>query len=142
MNSRATGSGGLDPDDFTNGIEGFTAKAANYYQSRSNSPVTTADASRRRIYATEKLHSTISIHGYTIEPIHQGKTTLEARSYTDDGPLQEFVKQDVKRAVAGRFEVSGIDSIIEPTRSEPRTAGCSKHIGSTSAGFALMLTGP
>jgi len=120
---RATGSGGLDPDDFTNGIEGFTAKAANYYQSRSNSPVTTADASRRRIYATEKLHSTISIHGYTIEPIHQGETTLEARSYTDDGPLQEFVKQDVKRAVAGRFEVSGIDSIIEPTPQRTANSG-------------------
>jgi hypothetical protein len=120
---RATGSGGLDPDDFTNGIEGFTAKAANYYQSRSNSPVTTADASRRRIYATEKLHSTISIHGYTIEPIHQGEATLEARSYTDDGPLHEFVKQDVKRAVAGRFEVSGIDSIIEPTPQRTANSG-------------------
>jgi hypothetical protein len=112
---RATGSGGIDPDDFTNGIEGFTAKAANYYQSRIGSPVTTADASRRRIYATEKLHGTISIHGYTVKPVHQGETTLEARSYTNDGPLQKFVKQDVKRAVAGRFEVSGIDSIVEPT---------------------------
>lgn len=120
---RATGSGGLDPDDFTNGIEGFTAKAANYYQSRSNSPVTTADASRRRIYATEKLHSRISIHGYTIEPIHQAEITLKSRSDTDNGPLQEFVKQDVKRAVAGRFEVSGIDSIIEPTPQRTANSG-------------------
>ncbi|WP_123535917.1 Piwi domain-containing protein [Halosimplex salinum] len=120
---RATGSGGIDPDDFTNGIEGFTAKAANYYQSRTGSPVTTADASRRRIYATEKLHGTISIHGYTVKPVHQGETTLEARSYTDDGPLQEFVKQDVKRAVAGRFEVSGIDSIIEPTPQRTANSG-------------------
>ncbi|KTG22368.1 Piwi domain-containing protein [Haloferax profundi] len=120
---QATGSGGIDPDDFTNGIEGFTAKAANYYQSRIGSPVTTADASRRRIYATEKLHSTISIHGYTVKPVHQGETTLEARSYTNDGPLQEFVKQDVKRAVAGRFEVSGIDSIIEPTPQRTANSG-------------------
>jgi len=120
---RATGSGGIDPDDFTNGIEGFTAKAANYYQSRIGSPVTTADASRRRIYATEKLPDTISIHGYTIKPVHQGETTLEARSYTDDGPLQAFVKQDVKRAVAGRFEVSGIDSIIEPTPQRTANSG-------------------
>jgi hypothetical protein len=120
---RATGSGGIDPDDFTNGIEGFTAKAANYYQSRIGSPVTTADASRRRIYATEKLHGTISIHGYTVKPVHQGETTLEARSYTNDGPLQEFVKQDVKRAVAGRFEVSGIDSIIEPTPQRTANSG-------------------
>ncbi len=120
---RATGSGGIDPDDFTNGIEGFTAKAANYYQSRIGSPVTTADASRRRIYATEKLNGTISIHRYTVKPVHQGETTLEARSYTDDGPLQEFVKQDVKRAVAGRFEVSGIDSIIEPTPHRTADSG-------------------
>ncbi|ADQ66888.1 hypothetical protein GL213_06515 [Halogeometricum borinquense] len=120
---RATGSGGIDPDDFTNGIEGFTAKAANYYQSRIGSPVTTADASRRRIYATEKLHGTISMHGYTVKPVHQGETTLEARSYTNDGPLQEFVKQDVKRAVAGRFEVSGIDSIIEPTPQRTANSG-------------------
>ncbi len=120
---RATGSGGIDPDDFTNGIEGFTAKAANYYQSRTGSPVTTADASRRRIYATEKLHETISIHGYTVKPAHQGETTLEARSYTDDGPLQEFVKQDVKQAVTGHFEVSGIDSIIEPTPQRTANSG-------------------
>ncbi|WP_256299285.1 Piwi domain-containing protein [Haloarchaeobius salinus] len=120
---RATGSGGIDPDDFTNGIEGFSAKAANYYQSRIGSPVTTADASRRRIYATEKLNGTISIHGYTVKPVHQGETTLEARSYTDDGPLQEFVKQDVKRAVTGRFEVSGIDSIIEPTPQRTANSG-------------------
>ncbi|WP_318571261.1 Piwi domain-containing protein [Salinigranum marinum] len=120
---RATGSGGIDPDDFTNGIEGFTAKAANYYKSRTRSPVTTADASRRRIYATEELHGTISIHGYTVKPVHQGETILEARSYTDDGPLQEFVKQDVKRAVAGRFEVSGIDSIIEPTPQRTANSG-------------------
>lgn len=120
---RATRSGWIDPDDFTNGIEGFTAKAANYYQSQIGSPVTTANASRRRIYATEKLHGTISIHGYTVKPVHQGETTLEARSYTDDGPLQEFVKQDVKRAVAGRFEVSGIDSIIEPTPQRTANSG-------------------
>jgi len=120
---QAIKSGGINPDDFTNGIEGFTAKAANYYQSQSNSPVTTADASRRRIYATEKLHGTISIHGYTIKPIHQDKKILEARSYADDGPLQEFVKQDVKRAVAGRFEVSGIDSIIEPTPQRTSNSG-------------------
>jgi hypothetical protein len=120
---RATGSGGISPDDFTNGISGFTAKAANYYQSQIRSPVTTADASRRRIYATETLHGTISIHGYTVKPVHQGEKTLEARSYTDDGPLQEFVKQDVKRAVAGRFEVSGIDSIIEPTPQRTANSG-------------------
>jgi hypothetical protein len=120
---RASGSGGIDPDDFTNGIEGFTAKAANYYQSRIRSPVATANASRRRIYATEKLHDTVSIHGYTVNPVHQGETTLEAQSYTDDGPLQEFVKQDVKRAVTGRFEVSGIDSIIEPTPQRTATSG-------------------
>jgi hypothetical protein len=120
---RATGSGGINPDDFTNGIKGFTAKAANYYQSQTGSPVTTADASRRRIYATETLHGTISIHGYTVKPVHQGEKTLEARSYTDDGPLQEFVKQDVKRAVAGRFEVSGIDSIIEPTPQRTANSG-------------------
>ena len=112
---RATTSGGIDPEDFTNGIEGFTAKAANYYRSRIRSPVTTADASRRRIYATEKLTDTISIHEYTVKPVHQGEASLEASSYTNEGPLQEFVKQDVKRAVADRFEVSGIDSIIEPT---------------------------
>ena len=112
---RATGNGGIDPDDFTNGIEGFSAKAANYYQSKIGSPVTTADASRRRIYATDELHSTISVHGYTVKPVHQGEITLEARSYTNEGPLQTFVKQDVKRAVTDRFEVSGIDSIIEPT---------------------------
>lgn len=120
---RATGSGGINPEDFTNGIEGFTAKAANYFQSRIKSPVTTADASRRRIYATKKLSGPISIHGYTIEPVHQGKTTLEARSYTDDGPLQELVKQDVKRAVAGRYEVSGIDSIIESTPQRTADSG-------------------
>ncbi|AUX09860.1 uncharacterized protein containing piwi/argonaute domain [Halalkaliarchaeum desulfuricum] len=120
---RATGRGGIDPDDFTNGIEGFTAKAANYYQSRIGSPVITADASQRCIYATEKLHGTISIHGYTVEPVHQGETALEARSYTNDGPLQEFVKQDVKRAVTGRFEVSGIDSIIEPTPQRTASSG-------------------
>jgi len=120
---QATGSGGIDPDDFTNGVEGFSAQAANYYQSRIRSPVTTADASRRRIYATEKLNGPISIHGYTVKPVHQGETTLEARSYTDDGPLQEFVKQDVKRAVAGRFEVSGIDSIIEPTPQRTANSG-------------------
>jgi hypothetical protein len=120
---RATGSQGIDPDEFTNGIEAFTAKAANYYQSRIKSPVTTANASRRRIYATEKLHDTISLHGYTIQPVHQGETTLEARSYTDDGPLQEFVKQDVKRAVDDRFEVSGIDSIIEPTPQRTANSG-------------------
>ncbi len=120
---QATESRGIDPDEFTNGIEGFTAKAANYYQSRTKSPVTTANASRRRIYATEKLQDTISIHGYTIEPVHHGETTLEARSYTEDGPLQDFVKQDVKRAVADRFEVSGIDSIIEPTPQRTANSG-------------------
>ena len=120
---RATESGGIDPDEFTNGIAGFTAKAANYYQSRIGSPVTTADASRRRIYATEQLEKQISIHGYTVEPVDCGETTLEARSYSDDGPLQAFVKQDVKRAVADRFEVSGIDSIIEPTPQRTANSG-------------------
>ncbi len=120
---QAVGSGGLNPGDFTNGIEGFTAKAANYYQSRIKNPVTTADASRRRIYATEKLHDAISIHGYTVKPVYQGKSTLEARSYTDDGPLQKLVKQDVKRAVTGRFEVSGIDSIIELTPQRTAKSG-------------------
>ncbi len=120
---RAVRNGGINPDDFTNGIEGFTAKAANYYQSRIKSPVSTADASRRRIYTTEKLHNPISVHEYTIKPVHHGKTTLEARSYTDDGPLQKFVKQDVKRAVTGHFEVSGIDSIIEPTPQQTADSG-------------------
>ena len=120
---RSTESGGINPDDFTNGIEGFTAKAANYYQSRIGSPVSTADASRRRIYATEKLAGTITIHGYTVEAIHQCETTLEARSYTDDGPLQEFVKQDVKRSLTSRYEVSGIDSIIEATPERTANSG-------------------
>jgi len=114
--------GGIDPDDFTNGIAGFTAKAANIYQSRVNSPVTTADPSQRRIYATVELSSAISVHGYTVKPVHRGETTLEARSYTNDGPLQEFVKQDVKRAVADRFEVSGIDSIIETVPQRTATS--------------------
>jgi hypothetical protein len=120
---RATESGGIEPDDFTNGIKGFTAKAANYYQSRINKPVTTADASRRRIYATEKLREKIGIHGYTIQAVYQGERTLEPRPDSDDGPLQNFVKEDVKRAVADQFEVSGIDSIIEPTPQRTANSG-------------------
>lgn len=120
---RATGSGGIDPDDFSNGIEGFTAKAAKYYQSRIGSPVTTADASRRRIYTTEKLHDTISVHGYSIKPVYTGEATIEARSYTNEGPLEEFIKQDVKRALASRFEVSGIASIIDPTPQRTANSG-------------------
>lgn len=110
---RAEDNGGINPEDFTNGIEGFTAKAANYFRSQINSPVTTADSSKRRIYATKKLTGPLDIHGYRIKPVHQGKKILEARSYSDDGPLQDLVKQDVKKCLSWHFEVSGIDSIIE-----------------------------
>jgi len=120
---RSVDSGGIDPEDFTNGIEGFTAKAANYYRSRINSPVTSADAARRRIYATEKLQANIRLHGYTIKPVPQGQVTLEARSYSNDGPLQDLVKQDVKRECSKQFEVSGIDSIREPTPKRTATSG-------------------
>lgn len=120
---RSVDSGGIDPEDFTNGIEGFTAKAANYYRSRINSPVTSADAARRRIYATEELQGNIRLHGYTIKPVPQGQETLEARSYTNDGPLQDLVKQDVKRECSKQFEVSGIDSIREPAPKRTANSG-------------------
>ena len=120
---RAVEKGGIDPNDFTNGIEGFTAQAANYYRLRTRSPVTTADASRRRIYATEKLHDEIKIHGYPIRAVYQGEATLEAWSYSNDGPIQELVKQDVKRTLDRHFEVSGIDSIIEPKPDQYAASG-------------------
>jgi len=112
---RSVDSGGIDPEDFTNGIEGFTAKAANYYRSRINSPVTSADAARRRIYATEKLQANIRLHGYTIKPVPQGRSNVRCRESIP---------------------------FVSLHRSELQLAGCLKRTGSTSAVFELMLTGP
>lgn len=107
--------GGIDEQDepLDNGILGFTARAAARYRYRSGAPVTTNGP--LTVYAVEKLRDTLDIDGYTVDPTHVGTTTLDARSYDDQAPLRELVKQDVKAALQGRYIVNAINSIIEFT---------------------------
>jgi len=107
--------GGLDPsdEDLERGVLGFTAKAAALYRYRSDGPVTTNGP--LKVYAVNKLRDELAVDGYTVQPEHVGTETLEARSFDDQESLRELVKQDVKAALGGKYEVTAINSIVEHT---------------------------
>jgi len=107
--------GGLDPsdEDLERGVMGFTAKAAALYRYRSDGPVTTNGP--LKVYAVNKLRDELAVDGYTVQPEHVGTETLEARSFDDQESLRELVKQDVKAALRGKYEVTAINSIVEHT---------------------------
>jgi hypothetical protein len=115
--------GGLDPsdDDLDSGVLGFTARAAARFRYQSDAPVTTNGP--LRVYAVEKLHDELSISGYTVRPVHQGVTTLEAQSFDDQEPLRELVKQDVKAALRGKYVINAINSIVEFAPQLKATSG-------------------
>lgn len=107
--------GGLDPsdEDLNRGVIGFTAKAAALYRYRSRGPVTTDGP--LKVYAVNKLTDELVVDGYTVQPEHVGMETLEARSFDDQDALRELVKQDVKAALEGKYDVTAINSIVEHT---------------------------
>lgn len=104
--------GGVDEqDDLDNGILGFTARAAARFRYQSGAPVTTNGP--LQIFTIEKLQDPVEVDGFTVEPEHTGIETLESRSYDDQEPIRELVKQDVKAALRGKYDVQAINSIIE-----------------------------
>jgi hypothetical protein len=104
--------GGIDEqDDLDDGILGFTAHTAARYRYQTGAPVTTNGP--LRVYCIEKLHGPIDVDGFTVEPKHAGTETLQSRSYDDQGPLRELVKQDVKSALEGKYDINAINSIVE-----------------------------
>lgn len=104
--------GGLDPnDDLDGGTLGFTARVAARYRHRTGVPVTTNGP--LKLYAVEELDEDIAVGGYTVQPTATGTETLEACHFDEREPLREMVKQDVKAALGGRYNVTAINSIIE-----------------------------
>lgn len=107
--------GGLDPsdDNLENGVMGFTARAAARHRYQSGAPVYTNGP--LKVYSVETLHDELAISGYSVQPEHIGTETLKARSYDDQKPLRELLKQDVKAALRNKYNVTAINSIIEFT---------------------------
>ena len=105
--------GGLDltDDDVQNGALGFTARVAANYRYRSGAPVTTNGP--LSLYAVEELTDELSVGDYTVSPERRGTETLAAQSFDDREPLCELVKQDLKSALDGSYEVNAINSIVE-----------------------------
>ena len=105
--------GGLDPsdEDLKRGVIGFTSKAAALYRIRSNAPATSNGP--LKIYSVETLHNELTIDGYTVQPEHVGTETLTAAE--DRYALRELIKQDVKTALHGTYDVQAINSIVEHT---------------------------
>ncbi|MFC7139765.1 Piwi domain-containing protein [Halosimplex aquaticum] len=105
--------GGIDEQDdgVENGILGFTARVAAQFRYQTQGPATTNGP--LRIYSVSKVSNPIEVAGHTVEPEHTGVETLEARSFDDREPLRELVKQDLKAALAGQYDVKAINSIIE-----------------------------
>lgn len=109
---RLTIPGGLhQDDDLDGGPLGFTARAASRYRYRSGVPVTTNGP--LKLYTVEKLTGELAVDGYSVQPQHIGTKTLETRNFDHREPLRELVKQDVKAALRGKYDVSAINSIIE-----------------------------
>lgn len=107
--------GGLDPEDdnLKGGVLGFTSKTAALYRYRSNAPATSNGP--LKIYSVNKLRDELTVDGYTVHPEHIGTETLEAADPGDRYSIREMIKQDVKEALEGTYDVQAINSIVEHT---------------------------
>lgn len=102
--------GGFEPDD-ENDVMAFTSRAAARYRFRSGAPVTTNGP--MKLYALVELNDDLPMDDFTIEPEYLGRTTLEASDRHGRRKLVDIVKQDLKAALDGKFDVAAINSIIE-----------------------------
>jgi len=113
--------GGLDRQELDGGLMGFTAKVAAFLRFRSGGPVTTNGP--LQVYAVNELNDELTVDGYTVQTEFMQMETIEAKSFDGQGALQDLVKQDLKEALDGQYDVQAINSIIEHTPAQKAESG-------------------